>query len=186
MFEARTPEEIADTLRRFHKDALSGIIAIDGMDGAGKDCLALNLQKLLGGGIVSLDRFIKQKNQGGYMPYLDLPAIREAIEICATPKIIAGCCALAVLNSIGQKQDVLIYAKKVIVRIYPDGSRCDDWLDEELIHHKKAVAEHDTVTKEFIRYHDVFNPLRIAAIAFPHLYRPHKDSNHKCPFHLGE
>jgi hypothetical protein len=134
MFEARTPTEVADTLTRWRKDALSGIIAIDGKDGAGKDCLALNLRNLVGGEIVSVDCFIQQKNRGGYVPYLEPARIREAIEACATPKIIAGCCMLEVLNSTGHKQDVLIYAKKVM--FYPDGVNYN-WLDDEVLHHQK-------------------------------------------------
>jgi hypothetical protein len=176
MFEARTPKEVADSLTRHHKEALSGIIAIDGKDGAGKDCLALNLRKLIGGEIVSLDYYIQQKNQGGYVPYLNLTEIRAAIEACATPKIVAGCCMLEVLNSIGHKQDALIYAKRVV--FYPDGCNCY-WLDDEVLHHQKAVSENDTLTEEIVRYHDTFNPLHISTIAFLHSYK-----KFDCPFHL--
>jgi hypothetical protein len=176
MFEARTPKEVADRLTRCHNDALSGIIAIDGRDGAGKDWLAQNLRNLVGGGIVSLDCFIQEKNQGGYVPYLDLAAIRATIEACATPKIIAGCCMLEVLNSTGHKQDALIYAKRVM--FYPDGFHYW-WLDDELLHHQKAVSENDTLTKEIIQYHDTFNPIDISTIAFLHNYK-----KPACPFHF--
>lgn len=176
MFEARTPQEVADRLERHHKDALTGIIAIDGKDGAGKDCLALNLRELVGGEIVSLDRYIQQKNQGGYVPYLDLDAIGTAIEVCATPKIIAGCCMLEVLSSTGHRQDALIYAKNVM--FYPDGLNYS-WLHDEVLHHKKGVSENDTFTKEIVRYHDAFKPLQISTIAFLHNYK-----KPACPFHL--
>jgi hypothetical protein len=178
MIEMRRPEEIAAVLLDAHKYALSGIIAIDGRDGAGKDCLALNLQKLAGGGIVSLDIFIKQKNQGGYVSYLDVPRIREAIEECATPKIIAGCCMLQVLAATGHKEDLLIYAKRVM--FYPDRFNYN-WLDDEVLHSQKAVSDEDTVTKEIIQYHERFEPLKKAAIAFLHTYE-----KYRCPFHLDE
>ena len=174
MFEARTPKQVADWLASFHKDAR--IIAIDGKDGAGKDCLAQNLRELVGGGIVSLDDFIKQKNQGGYVPYLDLVAIRAAIEACATPKIIAGCCILEVLKSVACKQDVLIYAKRVM--LYPGGPDYY-WLDDDLLHHREAVSEENTVIKEIIQYHDTFDPLKIATIAFLHTYQKPNCAFHK-------
>jgi hypothetical protein len=173
VIEARKPEEVADRLTRFHKRGLAGIIAIDGKDGAGKDCLAQNLQKRLGGGVVSLDCFIRQKNQGGYVPYLDIDTIRKAIEACTRPKIIAGCCMLQVLNSTGHKQDVLIYAKRVMFN--PIAGY--DWLDADLLQGRKAAP--DEVTKEIVRYHDKFKPLRIAEIAFLHTYK----KGH-CQFHL--
>jgi hypothetical protein len=111
MTETQTPEEIADLLRGSYKNALSGIIAIDGRDGAGKSCLAKKLQKLIGGGIVSLDHFLKQ-NQGGYIEYLDQTAIRAAIDGCTAPKILEGVCVLEVLNSVAYEPDVLIYVKR--------------------------------------------------------------------------
>jgi hypothetical protein len=181
VIETCTPEEVASEIRDSNKNALSGIIAIDGKDGAGKDCLAQNLRKLVGGGIVSLDCFIQQKNQGVYVPYLDLAAIRAAIEACATPKIIAGCCMLEVLNSTGHRQDILIYAKRVT--IYPDRSHYY-WLDDDMLNLEEPVEKviisknYTPLAKEIIRYHYKFKPLRTAAISFLHRY------DKTCPFHL--
>jgi chloramphenicol 3-O-phosphotransferase len=86
MIETRTPEEVATRLHDSHKEVLSGIVAIDGRDGAGKSCLAKNLQKLIGGAIVSFDDFLEQ-NQGGYVEYLNITAIRAALDQVTTPKI---------------------------------------------------------------------------------------------------
>src|SRR4029077_13096818 len=153
-----------------HKDALSGIIAIDGRDGAGKSCLAKRLCNLIGGDVVSLDCFLQQKNQGAYVRYLDLAAIKAAIERCATPKIIEGDCVLEVLNSIVYKWDVLIYVKEIYFGYY--------WKDEDILDSTEpiekligALASRGGLKEEVIRYHDKYRPSRQAKIIF---LRPHR------------
>ena len=176
MFKASTPKEVADRLTRFHKDALAGIIAIDGKDGAGKDCLAINLQKLVGGGIVSLDCFIRKKNQGG------LCAVsRSSCHPNSNRRVCHTQNNSGMLHATGSQfywaqADVLIYAKKVM--LYPDGINYN-WLDDEVLFHQNTVSENDTVTKEIIHYHDRFKPLQTATIEFLHTYK-----RYHCPFHL--
>jgi hypothetical protein len=166
MTETQTPEEVAALLRSSYGGALSGIIAIDGKDGAGKSYLAETLRNLIGGAVVSLDSFLRQKYQGGYVPYLNLAAIGAAIEGCAKPKIIEGCCVLEVLESVACKQDVLIYVKKVV--FYPQYGHY--WIHQDILDLTEPIDEairgKDSLTKEFILYHDKYKPLRHAQIAF--------------------
>ena len=166
MIETRTPEEVAAGLRDSHKDALSGIIAIDGRNGDGKSCLAKKLQSLIGGGIVSLDQFVEPNQHGGFTGFLDEKAITAAIERCATPKIIEGVCALEVLDTIGHKSDILIYVKEIYFGyLWKDEGMLDRDPEEpleELIRRKALTL----LTEQVIRYHDKYRPSRRAQIIF--------------------
>jgi hypothetical protein len=166
VIETHTPEEVAAGLRDSHKDALSGIIAIDGKNGAGKSCLAKKLQGLIGGGIVSLDQFVEPNQHGGFVGFLDQTAITTAIERCATPKIIEGVCVLEVLDAIGHNPDILIYVKEIYFGyLWKD----EDMLDrdpeeplEELIPRKALTL----LTEQVIRYHNKYRPSGQAQIIF--------------------
>lgn len=172
MIETHTAEEIVALLSSStHKGALSGMIAIDGRNGAGKSCLAKKLHSLIGGGIVSLDKFVQPNERGGFIGYLDQAAIAAAIEQCATPKIIDGVCVLEVLAPMGHKPDVLIYVKEIYFDfLWKD----EDMLErdpeeplEELIRRKSPSL----LTEQVIRYHDKYRPSRQAQIVFLHPHR---------------
>jgi len=99
MHETRNPDEVAQLIRASYAPALSGTIAIDGRDGAGKTSLAIVLQNRLGGTLVSLDDYLVE-NRGGYVPNLKTGELKATLATAIRPIIIEGVCILAALERV--------------------------------------------------------------------------------------
>lgn len=188
MHEARTRDELVEVLRGYYGDALSGLIAIDGTDGAGKTALALGLQEVLGGVVISLDDFV-QDNCGGYVPYLKMAELRTALQTPGRPCIVEGVCVLAALERVSHAPDVFIYVKRLgSYGYWHDEDTCDPTEPvEELIarrakevaqlarfdpeHSDEATSEDEKpsltpLREEIIRYHARHRPSRRADVTF--------------------
>lgn len=188
MHETRSRDGTVEVLRRFYGDALSGLIAIDGTDGVGKTPLALGLQEVLGGTVISLDDFVLER-AGGYVPFLRVAELRSAIHSCRRPCIVEGVCALAALGRVSQGPDVLIYVKRLGSDDYwHQKDTCDpnepvDELIDRLATEVAMLARFDPeepgdaiskegkpsltpLREEVIRYHARYRPSRRADITF--------------------
>ncbi|MBI4588728.1 MAG: hypothetical protein HY725_07800 [Candidatus Rokubacteria bacterium] len=188
MDETRSPDEIPELLRASYAHALSGTIAIDGTDGAGKTTLAVALQAAVGGTVVSLDGFVPE-NRGGYVPYLRTAELKAALETSSQPCIVEGICVLAALARVSHKPDVLIYVKRLASYGYwHDEVTCDptepvDELVSRLAEEVALLARFDAersgeplpegekpgltpLREEVIRYHALYRPSRRADIIF--------------------
>lgn len=188
MHETRSRDEMVELLRRFYGHALSGLIAIDGKDGVGKTPLAVGLQEVLGGLVVSLDDFV-QENCGGYVPYLRVAELRTALQTGSRPCIVEGVCVLAALEHVSYAPDVLIYVKRLgSYRYWHDEDTCDptepvEELIARLANEVAEVARFDAeqsdetiledekpsltpLREEIIRYHARYRPSRRADITF--------------------
>lgn len=191
MHEASNRDETVELLRRSYTDALSGLIAIDGTDGVGKTPLALGLQEVLGGVVISLDDFV-QERCGGYVPYRRMGELRTALQTRSCPCIVEGVCVLAALARVSQAPDVLIYVKRLgSYGYWHDNDTCDPTEPvEELIarlarevaslarfdaeESGDAISEDEMLSltplrEEIIRYHARYRPSRRADITFVNL-----------------
>ena len=188
MHETRSPDELAELLRKSYAHTLSGTIAIDGRDGVGKTTLAVALQAAVGGTVISLDDFVLE-NCGGYVPHLKIAELKAALERSRRPCIVDGVCILAALERVSHRHDVLIYVKRLQSYGYwHDEARCDptepvDELIGHLAEEVAAVARFDAeqsgetvpeeekpaltpLHEEIIRYHARYRPSRRAEIIF--------------------
>lgn len=98
-----------DVLLRDHPSAL---VAVAGMTGAGKTCLARNLARRFQLSILQTDTFLRQV--GNETTY-DVTCIRKRLEKnreIGQPTIIEGCIVLVMLDEIGIKQDYLVYVER--------------------------------------------------------------------------
>ena len=186
MHEARAVSEVGRLLSSAYGGA--GVIGIDGTDGVGKTTLANELGRAIGVPIVSLDDFIV-KNQGSYVPHLQISDLREALASAGRPVIVDGVCLLAALERLSLQADVLVYVKRVADwGHWYDEDACDPEEDEETLiarlsreaadfarldaqlSSEPVPAEGETgltaLREEIIRYHCQYRPSRRAQISF--------------------
>ena len=194
MNETRSPDNLAELLRKSYAHALSGTIAIDGRDGVGKTPLAVALQAAVGGTVISLDDFVLEE-RGGYVSNLKRADLKSALERSSPPRIVEGVCVLAALESVSHRHDVLIYVKRLrSFGYWYDEGICDptDPIDELIARLAKEVADVDRfdaeqsgealpqdekpaltpLLEEIIRYHARYRPSRRAEIVFMKMEDP--------------
>jgi hypothetical protein len=158
VYEARTPEDVAQRLRSL--GALGGTVAIDGKDGVGKSWLASWLASArggaLGGTVIALDDFV-EPNRGGYVPYLRRTKLKRALEEAAAPRIVEGICVLDALEQVCHRPDALIYVKLYVKLVddiwyWPDECKriCDpsEPIDDLIAEEKARNAEVDRLFPE--------------------------------------
>jgi hypothetical protein len=186
MHEARTASEVAGLLSAAYGGA--AVIGIDGTDGVGKTTLANELGEVIGVPVVSLDDFVA-KNQGSYVPHLQISDLRETLASAGRPVIVDGVCLLAALERLSLQADVIVYVKRMAEwGHWYDEDACDPEEDEEtliarLSREAAAFANHDAqlsgeaapaegetalapIRDEIIRYHCQYRPSRRAQITF--------------------
>ncbi len=192
--KASSPEEIARLLRTSYAPAVTGTVAIDGTDGVGKTALAMAVQRVIGGTVISLDDFVEE-NRGGYIPYLRAAELRSALDKADRPCIVEGVCVLAALDRISHIPDVLIYVERLASYGYwHDEETCDptepvEELIERLAKQVAMLARFDPevsddvslgdetpaltpLREEIIRYHDLYRPSHRAEIIFMNTDEP--------------
>jgi hypothetical protein len=185
---ARHETSDLDELRRLLLAAgpasLSGVIGIDGIDGAGKSTLAKSLCELIGGTVLSVDGFVAE-NQGGYVPHLNVQSLKRSVGECRRPLIVEGVCLLAVLKAVSVKADVLIYVKRLggfydpdahpdepveeLVRRFVEQHRDFVVIDAELSGDPApdpASIQWSPLREEIVRYHAEYRPSQHAAIVW--------------------
>jgi hypothetical protein len=174
-----------DSLRRLVKSAGWQRIGIDGVDGAGKTHLATYLSEELGMPMLSVDDYLYQ-NQGGYIDFVDYPALGAACT--AMPAyILYGVCLREVLERMQIELDANIYIKRMQQDFWVDEERCvfPDGVEEAI----SAAAEQfdyfsrmldepnervvdlgeenpSHVPAEVMRYHDAYAPQDSADVVF--------------------
>lgn len=126
-----TVADAADEIHAHHGDA--SIIGIDGIDGTGKTPFARRLAELLGGTAVEVDQFV-EKQQGKYVPFVQVDRLSETVACAARPVLIDAVCLLAVCERIAVQPDLLIYIKRVSsTGHWQDQDTCDPDEDEEAL-----------------------------------------------------
>jgi hypothetical protein len=181
------PDTCADfeSLRRFVQSAGWRRIGIDGVDDAGKTYLAEALSEALGVPALDLDNYLFA-NQGGFVPFIDYPALSGALT--AMPAyILSGVCLREVLANAGITLDGHIYIKRMRDDLWVDEDRCvfPEGVDasiEGLAQYSAMLSRHfderadeqvqamddspPTLPEEIMRYHDQYQPHEAADLIF--------------------
>lgn len=160
-------------------------IGIDGVKGAGKSHLADELSVLLGIPVLDVDDYLHQ-HQGGYVDFIDYPALATALR--SMPALILnGVCLRQVLANVGMDLDGHVYVMRMRNGlwvdehdcVFPDGvdaaidalaedaAMVSSYLDEPVEH---VVVERDDesrqLTFEVMRYHAEFLPHEEADVIY--------------------
>ena len=88
-------DDLASELRA--REALSGIIGVDGWTGVGKTTLAEALATIVGGSCYDLDRALTH-DQKQYVSALRFPELAEALAQSQRPLCVSGLCLLEALD----------------------------------------------------------------------------------------
>lgn len=174
-----------ESIERFAQSSGWQRIGIDGVDGAGKTYLAEQLSEALGYPALILDNYLHQ-NQGGYVDFIDYPALSAAMS--SMPAfILSGVCLRQVLANLGLDLDAHIYIKRMqddvwvdeVVCVFPEGVEAAiEGLagDTEMISRsfdepaEQVMAGRDDVelqlTFEVMHYHDEFSPQEDADVVY--------------------
>jgi hypothetical protein len=173
------------SVRRFVQQAGWRRIGIDGIDGAGKTYLAEQLAEALGCPVLDVEDYA-YKNQGGYVDFIDYPALSGAMS--SMPSfILCGACLLEVLANIGATVDGHIYIKRMRNGLWVDEDECvfpdgvdaaienlardsatlSDLFDERADQLGQVVEDSlPRLSTEIMRYHDMCAPHEVADLIF--------------------
>lgn len=144
--------ELADTVTRENHIGPHFLLGVDGVDGAGKSRLAIELAARLKARVVHLDDFL-ERGQGLYVAALRLREIWGTLEPESGPMIVEGVCLLAALERIGVTATRLVYVK----RMSPAGH----WADEVCCEVPEgAEAAIEARRAELAEFEAVFEALR--------------------------
>lgn len=174
-----------ESVRRFVKAAGWRRIGIDGVDAVGRAHLAKVLSRAMGCPALDVDDYLHQ-NQGGYVEFIDYPALSAAM--ASIPSFaISGACLREVLSNLGASLDGVIYIKRMREGlwadeegcVFPEGvdaavemfaanralnSRYFDEMPEQPAHEDDEVSPH--LVDEVMRYHDTYVPHETADLVF--------------------
>ena len=158
------PKKLAKLVR----ERTARIVAVDGLDGAGKTTLARRLAVELEGTTLDVDEYL-DKNQGYYVRALRLGDLKSAIDAAKPlnrPLLISGACLLDVLSRVSVEPDMVVYVEK---RSHNSDLPCDlDILDSEErgdISHLAEMGFRDLELEQG-RYHADFKPRARAEVIF--------------------
>ena len=99
------------------------LLAIDGIDGAGKSTLGRSIGLETGASVVHLDDFL-EKGQGTFLNALRYSEIARALD-SSRPAIVEGVCVLEVLAGLNRTPDVLIYVRRMHRGLWNDEHELD-------------------------------------------------------------
>jgi hypothetical protein len=160
-------------------------IGIDGVDGAGKSRLAEELSEGLGFPILNVDDYL-HRNQGGYVDFIDYPALCAALSSMPA-LILSGICLRQLLANLGTDLDAHIYIKRVRDGLWTDEDECifPDGVDvaiDNLASNTAMISSHLDepsdysgpepddeslhVAFEVMRYHAAFSPHEVADLIY--------------------
>jgi hypothetical protein len=181
------PDVCADfeSLRRVVHATGWARIGIDGVDGSGKSHLAEALAEAIGYPTLNLDDYLFQ-NQGGFVPFVDYPALSAALT--SMPKfILSGVCLREVLANSSLTLDGHIYIKRMRQGLWADEDECvfPDGVDAaiETLARYSAMLSHSldersdmasqeadetqpALSEEIMRYHEQYQPQDVADIVY--------------------
>jgi hypothetical protein len=174
-----------ESLRRFVQTAGWRRIGIDGIHGAGKSYLAEQLSLALAYPVLDLDDYL-YRNQGGYVDFIDYPALSGAL--ASMPAfILCGACLQEVLANLAATLDGNIYIKRMRNGLWMDEDECvfPDGVDaaiENLARSSAVLSDlfdetpdqlgqvmEDSLpllSGEIMRYHDTYAPHETADLVF--------------------
>jgi len=174
-----------ESVRRLVKAAGWQRIGVDGVDEAGSARLADELSLAFACPVLDVDDYL-HKNQGGYIDFIDYPALKSAVS--SMPSfILCGVCLREVLENLGATLDGHIYIKRMSQGmwmdedkcVFPDGievamdvlaadmdaiSRDMDEPSEHVV--RERDADHPFLTHEVMHYHDRYAPQECADLIF--------------------
>ncbi|MGI9521442.1 MAG: hypothetical protein ACR2PG_07315 [Hyphomicrobiaceae bacterium] len=130
----------------------SGIVGIDGFDGAGKTLLSERLAKETGADLIHIDDYLI-KDKKAYVEFIQNDQLDEAITNCkSATTIVEGVCLLEIMQRCGRKVAQHIYVK----RMSPMGI----WTGEGVYFGDKL----SDVGKDVDEYHKIVEPNRRADV----------------------
>jgi hypothetical protein len=160
-------------------------IGIDGVDPDGMSYLAQTLSQALGCPALDVDDYL-YRNQGGYVDFIDYPALSAAL--AAMPAfVLSGACLREVLLNLAQDVDGQIYIKRMQEGSWADEDQCVfpegvDAAIEELASNTAMISryfdepsEHagfdggeaaPHLTLELMHYHDAHRPHELADLVY--------------------
>jgi hypothetical protein len=160
-------------------------IGIEGVEGAGKSHLAEKLCEALECPQLALEDYLHQ-NQGGYVDFIDYPALAAAI--ASLPRfVLTGLCLREVLDNIDAELDGYVYIKRMDNGIWVDEDQCvfPDGIDTaiDLLARSRAMVsdyfdeprdlsgpvidgEQPEFLQEVMRYHEAYVPQDEADLVF--------------------
>lgn len=160
-------------------------IGIDGVTGAGKSYLAEELSKALEIPVLEVDDYV-HRNQGGYVDFVDYPALKSAL--ASIPALIlCGVCLREILENLDVELDGHVYVMRMREGLWFDEDDCvfPDGVDaaiEQLAGSAALLASHFDETAhldsfgpddealqlkfEVMRYHATFVPQESADLVY--------------------
>ena len=160
-------------------------IGIDGIDGVGKSYLATQLSEALECPVLDVDDYLYQ-NQGGYVDFIDYPALSGAM--ASLPSfVLCGSCLREILANLSTDLDGHIYIKRMRDDLWVDEELCvfPDGVDaamENLARHSAVISDlfderpdqlgqvmEDSLPQlsaEIMRYHENFAPHEAADLVY--------------------
>lgn len=132
------------------------LIAIDGVDGAGKSTLAVKIAESLDcGAPLDVDSFLEQ-NQRKYVEALRLDPLRQQLEQRdGQPTVLAGICMRQVLERLRLRADRHIYVKRMVVWGWADE---DEVEGNQIAEIELAMGEINELKREVKAYHSRYMP----------------------------
>jgi len=174
-----------DEIERMAKAAGWRRIGVDGAGGAGKSHLADELSQVLDIPVLDVDDYL-HRNQGGYVDFVDYPALSAALSSMPA-LILSGACLRQVLANMGEDLDGHIYVMRMRDGLWVDEDECvfpdgvevaienlangaamiSQYLDEPT---EAVVSERDDeslrLSFEIMRYHSEFSPHETADVIY--------------------
>jgi len=160
-------------------------VGIDGVDASGKTYLAEKLSLALACPVLDLDDYLHQ-NQGGYVDFIDYPALSAAVT--SMPSfILRGVCLREVLAHLALDLDGQIYIKRMRDDLWFDEDACEfpegiEAAIENLANATAMVSRHfdepsqqpgvarddaeQNLTFEIMHYHEAFRPHESADLIY--------------------
>jgi hypothetical protein len=161
-------------------------IGIDGVTGAGKSYLADELSRALEVPVLDVDDYV-HRNQGGYVDFVDYPALASALS--SMPAfILCGACLRGILANLGTDLDGHVYVMRMREGLWADEDDCvfPDGVEAaigDLVNHTAMLSRHldepshhagfaqdddeaQHLKFEVMRYHAEFVPQDAADLVF--------------------
>jgi hypothetical protein len=175
----------SESVQRLVESAGWRRIGIDGVDAAANADVAGELAEALECPTLNVADYLHQ-NQGGYVDFIDYPALKSAVS--SMPAfVLSGLCLAEVLENLGVSLDGNIYIKRMHEGVWMDEDDCvfPDGIDaaiETLTENLAAISRHldeadehpgrvsDDSSSDFVleimHYHDSWQPQESADVVF--------------------
>lgn len=145
------------------------VIAIDGVDGAGKSTVAVRLAESLNcGTALDVDSFL-EREQEKYVGALRIDLLRQQVQQRdGGPVVLAGICMREVLDRIGLQADLHVYVKRMAVWGWADEDEVEGLQIDEI---ERLLGSENALKRELKAYHSRFKPHLRADVTYERLDR---------------